>query len=171
MLVNRAGRLALGDLGLSAKRPNGVNGGFLKPVCTLLYQAPEQLFLARNGYNEKADVWSLGCIFYELLTGWVLFSKAKSKEQLIHHFLRDFGCESFDKWEAGCETDLVRSNKHLMKKNKTIFANVRSQIQDQDALNLLERMMELNPDHRLSAEEVLRHPYLASDDAGHPNEP
>ena len=34
--------------------------------------APE--VLAGKPYNHKADVWSLGCIFYELLTGFPPFS-------------------------------------------------------------------------------------------------
>ena len=72
VLVNNEGKVALADLGLSAKKPDGVQGAFLKPVCTLLYQSPEQLFRSPRGYNEKADIWSLGCVLYELLTGCVL---------------------------------------------------------------------------------------------------
>lgn len=34
--------------------------------------APE--VLAGQMYNHKADVWSIGCIFYELLTGFTPFT-------------------------------------------------------------------------------------------------
>lgn len=46
---------------------------------TPLLMAPEVL----NGkhYNHKADVWSIGCIFYELLTGFVPFT-GKNYEDL-----------------------------------------------------------------------------------------
>ena len=49
-------------------------------VCgTPLLMAPEVL----NGkkYNHKADVWSLGIVFFELLTGFMPFT-GKNKEEL-----------------------------------------------------------------------------------------
>ena len=42
--------------------------------------APE--ILNRNVYNYKADVWSLGTILFELVTGYSLFKDAKNKDQL-----------------------------------------------------------------------------------------
>lgn len=165
MLVNKNGDLALADLGLSAKKPSGVAGGFFKPVCTLLYQAPEQLFQTKRGYDERADIWSLGCIFYELLTGLVFFRSAKSKDQLVHLILKFFGGEEFDEWEDGRDTDLFRRQSHLLKRNKTVFNHVKSKGIDGDALDLLERMCRLNPDRRPSAAEILLHPFLRHDDA------
>jgi serine/threonine protein kinase len=38
--------------------------------------------LLRNAYNHKADVWSLGCVFYELLTGFTPFT-GKDKPDLV----------------------------------------------------------------------------------------
>ena len=42
--------------------------------------APE--VLNRGVYNSKADVWSLGTILYELLTGKSPFKDATNKEDL-----------------------------------------------------------------------------------------
>lgn len=38
--------------------------------------------ISGSGYNEKADIYSLGCIMYELVYGKVPFNKA-SKEQIF----------------------------------------------------------------------------------------
>lgn len=39
---------------------------------TPLLMAPE--VLSGQHYNHKADVWSIGCLFYELLTGFMPFT-------------------------------------------------------------------------------------------------
>ena len=45
-------------------------------VVTLWYRPPE-LLLGSREYNYSVDVWSIGCIFYELMTGEVLFKGDK----------------------------------------------------------------------------------------------
>ena len=42
-------------------------------VVTFPYRAPE-LFYGNNAYNEKVDIWSVGCIFAELFIKRVLFA-------------------------------------------------------------------------------------------------
>jgi dual specificity tyrosine-phosphorylation-regulated kinase 2/3/4 len=44
------------------------------------YGAPEVLL--KLDYDEKIDIWSLGCIAYELLTGTMLFNGKNEHEQL-----------------------------------------------------------------------------------------
>ena len=147
-------------MGLSVQRPKGAGKTLFTPVCTLLYQSPEQLFSSANGYNEKADIWSLGCIFYELLTGKVLFHSSKSKDQLVEFLLQGYGAEEFEKWQAGTKTDIFKKHSHRLRKIKSIFNWVRSCVKDPQALDLLEKLLCLDPEVRLSAEEVLNHPFL-----------
>lgn len=45
-------------------------------IQTRHYRAPE--IILRNGFNEKSDIWAVGCTFYEILTGKVLFDPHKS---------------------------------------------------------------------------------------------
>uniref|UniRef100_A0A914M027 Protein kinase domain-containing protein n=2 Tax=Meloidogyne TaxID=189290 RepID=A0A914M027_MELIC len=40
---------------------------------TPFYRAPE-LFLGINSYDKKVDIWSIGCIFAELISGKILFT-------------------------------------------------------------------------------------------------
>jgi serine/threonine protein kinase len=43
-------------------------------IGTMLYMAPETLNPTEEySYDSKVDVWSLGIIFYELLTGKLLY--------------------------------------------------------------------------------------------------
>ncbi|OMJ84138.1 hypothetical protein SteCoe_14830 [Stentor coeruleus] len=50
-------------------------------IQSLYYSAPEKLF--KLDYDEKIDIWSLGCIVYELITGAVLFNGKNEHEQMI----------------------------------------------------------------------------------------
>ena len=50
-------------------------------VVTLWYRAPE-LLLGESQYDYKIDVWSVGCIFYYLITKEVLFSSNSEEEML-----------------------------------------------------------------------------------------
>ena len=52
-------------------------------IQTRYYRAPE-VILGVN-YNEKIDIWSIGCMIYELYTGEILFDPDKDKD-----FSRDF---------------------------------------------------------------------------------
>lgn len=160
MLVNRHGQLALADLGLSAQKPSGVSGGFFKPVCTLLYQSPEQLFRSPKGYNEKADMWGLGCILYELLTGRIFFQAAKSQDQLVDIILQHYGAEEFELWEEGRDSEVFKKHAHRLKRTKTIFNGVKTRVRDSQALDLLEALCCLNPEKRPSAVQVLTHPFF-----------
>ena len=57
------GTIKVGDLGLSRSLSENTLQAHSK-VGTPLYMSPE--VLRGNGYDFKSDVWSLGCILYEL---------------------------------------------------------------------------------------------------------
>jgi serine/threonine protein kinase len=71
------GRLVLGDLGISKVLGDGASGFAQTQIGTPYYMSPE-LFAARK-YNDRSDVWALGCVLYELCTaGQHPFDAAKS---------------------------------------------------------------------------------------------
>jgi serine/threonine protein kinase len=60
----------IADLGLSRKL---AEGEIADTICgTPQLMAPE--VLGGQYYNHKADVWSIGCLFYELITGFMPFT-------------------------------------------------------------------------------------------------
>lgn len=71
----------IADLGFARKLPEDE---LAKTGCgTPLLMAPE--VLGGQHYDHKADVWSIGCLFYELLTGFMPFtgiSHANLRENL-----------------------------------------------------------------------------------------
>jgi len=71
-------RVTLGDFGLSKRIQPQVITTFKTQVSTQIYGAPEVLGLDSNSetsvYTNSVDIWSLGCVMYELLAGTRLFA-------------------------------------------------------------------------------------------------
>ena len=66
LLINREGRLKLADFGLA--RAFGIPvKNFTHEVVTLWYRAPDILLGSKN-YTTSVDIWSVGCIFSEIVT-------------------------------------------------------------------------------------------------------
>ena len=66
ILMDTEGHIKISDFGLSKKLENPKDKAYT--LCgTLQYLAPE--ILKNKGYDKSVDFWSLGCIYYEMLTG------------------------------------------------------------------------------------------------------
>lgn len=79
LLIN-GGTLKLGDFG-SAREYGSPLKKFTNEVVTLWYRAPE-LLLQKCGYSTPIDVWSIGCIFGELLIMKPLFPGQTEQQQI-----------------------------------------------------------------------------------------
>jgi serine/threonine protein kinase len=58
-------------------------------VLTLAYAAPERLSLASGQLDRRVDVFSLGCVFYEMLTGRRAFPGSDSR-QILHQLMDEY---------------------------------------------------------------------------------
>ena len=73
ILINDKGIVKLADFGLSRDMiPSDKNAHYTTRVVTRWYRAPE-LALEDPYYNEKIDVWSIGCTFAEIISRRTLF--------------------------------------------------------------------------------------------------
>lgn len=123
IFVSKDAMLKLGDLGLGRFFSSQTLEAFSK-VGTPLYMSPEVLKGA--GYDMRSDVWSLGCVFYELA---MLKSPFKSEQQLSLYDL------------------FVRINKGEYPPLPDTFSL--------DFRNLVAAMLSLNPDERLHMSQVV----------------
>lgn len=81
MLINRKGELKIGDFGLARAFGVPVNT-FSNEVVTLWYRSPDVLMGSRT-YSTSIDVWSVGCIFAEMISGQPLFRGRDNNDQLL----------------------------------------------------------------------------------------
>uniref|UniRef100_A0A8C6Q7A7 mitogen-activated protein kinase n=1 Tax=Nothobranchius furzeri TaxID=105023 RepID=A0A8C6Q7A7_NOTFU len=127
------------DFGLARQTESEMTGY----VVTRWYRAPEIIFNWMH-YSQTVDVWSSACILAEMITGHVLFPGHDSIDQLTK-ILNLTGTP---------DPSLV---KKMQSKDVRFFAVCDLML---PALNLLEGMLLLDPEKRLTAKQGLSHPYL-----------
>ena len=86
MLLSKNGVLKVCDLGSAKFCTPGQQ--MSEYVCTRWYRAPE-ILVGYNQYGTGIDVWAIGCIFVELLTGKALFG-GKNDIDMLRLILRMF---------------------------------------------------------------------------------
>ncbi|ERN12388.1 mitogen-activated protein kinase 15 [Amborella trichopoda] len=141
-------------------------------VATRWYRAPELCGSFFSKYTPAIDIWSIGCIFAEILTGKPLFPGKNVVHQLdiMTDLLGTPSAEAI----ARVRNEKARRYLGSMRKKKPVpftqkFPNV-----DPFALRLLERMLAFEPKDRPTAEKALADPYfrgLARVDREHSTQP
>jgi len=76
------GVVKVGDVGLSKRLDSDRRGQHTQSVGTVYYMAPE---VARGQYGPEVDVYSLGVMLYELITGKLPFTGETTAEILMKH--------------------------------------------------------------------------------------
>jgi len=139
-----------------------------KVVSTRHYRAPEVIL--ELGWSQPCDVWSVGCIMFELYLGFTLFQTHDNREHL-----------------AMMEKILGPIPDRLIRRTKTKFFNGSHLVWDEDSsagkyvrdnckplqkyrmndsedhlllFDLVMKMLAYDPDERLSLDDALRHPFF-----------
>ncbi|GJP52887.1 hypothetical protein CLOM_g11970 [Closterium sp. NIES-68] len=156
LLINNKGVLKLADFGLARSFNSEASGQLTNRVITLWYRPPE-LLMGAVRYGPAVDMWSVGCIFAELLIGKPILPGKSEIEQLGLIF-QLCGTPDETNW-PGCSKlpymQQHKSDRVLKRRVRDIFRNV-----DKHALDLLDKMLTLDPNKRLSAKDALDAEYF-----------
>jgi len=127
------------------------DGDLTNFVCTRWYRPPELVMeYARETYDQKIDMFSVGCVLAEILTGKILFQSQDTKEQinLITQILGDLPQDLLLQIRSLRMQEYILKSMELPKTDwQDIFFDV-----DIGFISLLRGLLEFNPSKRLSAE-------------------
>ncbi|KAG7283862.1 hypothetical protein CRUP_034049 [Coryphaenoides rupestris] len=151
LAVNEDCELKILDFGLARQTDDEMTGY----VATRWYRAPE-IMLNWMHYNMTVDIWSVGCIMAELLTGRTLFPDINQLQQIMR-LTGTPPASLISRMPSHEARNYINSLPHMPKRN---FADVFIGANPQ-AVDLLENMLVLDTDKRLTAAEALVHPYFA----------
>uniref|UniRef100_A0A3Q1BA50 mitogen-activated protein kinase n=1 Tax=Amphiprion ocellaris TaxID=80972 RepID=A0A3Q1BA50_AMPOC len=154
LAVSENCELKILDFGLARQTESEMTGY----VVTRWYRAPEVIFNWMH-YSQTVDVWSAACILAEMITGQVLFPGHDSIDQL-KKILRLTGTPDSSLVQKMQSKDAQSYVQGLPPQKKKIFREV-FQSMDDNAVDLLEGMLLLDPEMRLTATQGLSHPFLA----------
>ncbi|KAM8875974.1 ribosomal protein S6 kinase alpha-2-like [Synchiropus picturatus] len=119
-----------------AKQLRAENGLLMTPCYTATFMAPE--VLRKQGYDAACDIWSLGILLYTMIAGFSPF--ASSPDDTAEEILAQIGCGKFVL--TGGNWDLVSDA----------------------AKDIVTKMLHVDPHQRLTAPQILRHPWIVERD-------
>ncbi|XP_002528477.2 mitogen-activated protein kinase 19 [Ricinus communis] len=127
-------------------------------VATRWYRAPELCGSFFSKYTPAIDVWSIGCIFAEVLSGKPLFPGKSVVHQL--DLITDLLGTPSPETVSGVRNDKARKYLTEMRKKHPVSFTQKFPNADPLALRLLQRLLAFDPKDRPTAEEALADPYF-----------
>jgi cyclin-dependent kinase len=155
LLITDQGILKIADFGLS--RCFAINTkNYISEVVTLYYRSPDVLLGNRN-YLTSIDIWSIGCIFAEMAHGKPLFYANQEIDQLKRIF-RILGTPSESNWPEAFNLPDWNPDKFEVYQCQSLSKFVTKL--DNNGMDLLGKMLMMNPERRVSVTGALNHPYF-----------
>uniref|UniRef100_A0A0N4ZCA4 Stress-activated protein kinase JNK n=1 Tax=Parastrongyloides trichosuri TaxID=131310 RepID=A0A0N4ZCA4_PARTI len=166
IVVNKHCVLKILDFGLARSAANA-NSNMTPYVVTRYYRAPEVIL--GMPYQEIVDIWAIGCIFGELILGHVLFQGTDHIDQWTK-IVAQLGTpdDSFINRLQTSVASYVRQRPRiegprwdqLFPSNNFPADSVHSNLTADQARNLLSRMLQIDPEKRITVDQALEHPYV-----------
>ena len=158
LLVNANCDLALCDFGLARGFDAAGVDLLTGYVVTRWYRAPELLCDCAN-YGKPVDIWSVGCIFAELILHEPFFRGDNPQHQL-EVIVSKLGCPPPSRWDFINHGEALRSLEKYDGRKPPPFHSFFPPNTSSVGLDLLLQMLQFHPDDRITVENALAHPYL-----------
>lgn len=162
IFINSSCQITIGDFGLARCIPEKAADDslhFTDYIATRWYRSPEVL-VKSSRYTTAMDMWAIGCIVAELLTGHPFLSGSSTTHQLqlIVEALGEPSEEDLASLKSSEHWPLKRREASKGKEPvlKQLLAGY-----DALAIDLIEKLLVFNPTKRLTAKLALQHPYVA----------
>jgi len=164
LLLNSECLMKVADFGLARSLLQGTDIDPINPVltdyvATRWYRAPE-ILLGSTRYGKAVDMWSLGCIFGEMLSGKPVFPGTSTLNQLekICECIGRPTEEQIQAMRSPFAATMLDSLQYPSEAKgwSTLFPSA-----SPTALDMLVKLMQFDPNHRMTAMDGLRHPFCA----------
>ena len=148
------------DFGISERHTSQER--VVRDTTTHWYRAPE--ICLKSPYGSKADMWSYGCVLYEVVTGSPFINiESTHNNHIIDSILRKVAVNDEDLGSIRRKTprtqktleEVIKLNVDEVKKYNSFPGGTYEQY-----LDLLEKILRFSPDKRISSAKALTHPFF-----------
>ncbi|KAK4779263.1 hypothetical protein SAY86_006791 [Trapa natans] len=155
LLVNNEGILKVADFGLANFCVSSQKHPLTSRVVTLWYRPPE-LLLGSTEYGASVDLWSVGCVFAEIILGKPILQGRTEVEQL-HKIFKLCGSPPDDYWKKSKLPHVT-----LFKPQQPYKSSLRDSFQDlqPSTLDLIETLLSVESHKRGTASSALASEYF-----------
>jgi len=161
ILLNSDCQVKVCDFGLARsvvqQQDNATNPVLTDYVATRWYRAPE-ILLGSTSYMKGVDLWSVGCILGELLSGKPIFPGTSTMNQL-DRIMEVTGRPSTEDVEA-IKSPFAATMLESLPMSRPRPLSEMFPSASVEALDLLRLCLQFNPNKRITAKDALRHPYV-----------
>ena len=158
ILISSEGKIILTDFDLCRQESKGKDDPMTRTAVTLYYRAPE-IFFGDSYYGNKIDIWSIGCVFAELIIGKPLF-KANNELGTLSKIIETIGCPSEENWPGVSQLpNYLPFGGGDFKLGQMLEGEGLSK----EGINFATQMLMLDPKKRPSCEELLKSEYFKKD--------
>ncbi|KAH0785395.1 CMGC family protein kinase [Histomonas meleagridis] len=156
----------LADFGLVKKiDPKAVTNKPMTPKVITIWYRPPELLMGSTKYGLEVDIWSAGCILYEMITNEVLFRSYMDQEaDELSAIFRVCGFPNEEIWPGWTNlpnSSLVQNIKPNFPMS-TLADHLNSRLPPEfaEANDLIQKMVQFDPSKRITAKEALLHPFI-----------
>eukprot|EP00826_Nyctotherus_ovalis_P004668 TRINITY_DN11028_c0_g2_i2.p1 TRINITY_DN11028_c0_g2~~TRINITY_DN11028_c0_g2_i2.p1 ORF type:complete len:190 (+),score=37.52 TRINITY_DN11028_c0_g2_i2:1007-1576(+) len=154
ILIDKENVLKLADFGLARSCGIPVKN-YASEVVTLFYRPPDVLMGSTN-YTTSVDMWSVGCIFAEMVNKEPLITGVSNENQLLKIF-KIRGTPTVEEWPSMKELSGYKEFPIYQKEDLSKLVPGL----DGTGLDLLDKLLQYDSAKRISARDALVHPYFA----------
>ena len=162
ILIDDNNDLVIADFGLSKQKIFGSRKNS-NSITSLWYRAPE-VVLGAEDYLLGVDMWSIGCIFTQMITLEPVFD-VSSNEQVLKRAIMICGQPDYHCYQKMKKYRNFNTFKHLLQPQAKLdtSTNVRACFSSIHpiAQDLIEQFLQMNPENRINCKEALEHEFFS----------
>lgn len=158
LLISEVGELKLADFGL-ARAKSIPSHTYSHEVVTLWYRPPD-ILLGSTQYSTSLDMWGVGCIFTEMISGQATFPGMKDAYDQLDKIFKVLGTPEEQTWEGVTRFPHYNRSKFGHYQKQPLYCCVPKLSFIPHAADLASHFLEMEPSKRISAAQARRHEYF-----------